>query len=299
MGMRGSTIVAAWAAAALLWIPQQPPRPAERPPEGAALSGGVFEYTVRAGDSLTSIGARHGIPATTIARDNGRAASGVLPIGTTLVLDNRHIVPAGVDRGILINVPQRMLFLFSDEGSRAYPVGLGRLDWPTPLGEFHVIIKETQPTWHVPMSIQEEMRRAGRTPVAVVPPGPDNPLGRFWIGLSIPAIGVHDTIAPSSVYSFLTHGCIRVHPDLVVDLFNRTAVGMRGRIVYEPVLVAASGNGIYLEVHPDVYRRRGEPLTALRALTAGLPLAERLDWTLAERVVQRREGVARDVTADQ
>ncbi len=298
MGTRASNIVATWAVAVLLWLPRPTLPPPEPPAAGAALSGGVFEYTVRAGDSLTSIGARYGIPAATIARDNGRDTGSVLPIGTTLALDNRHIVPAGIDRGMLINVPQRMLFLFSDEGSRAYPVGLGRRDWPTPLGEFRVIVKKEQPTWHVPPSIQEEMRRAGRTPVAIVPPGPDNPLGRYWIGLSIPAIGVHDTIAPSSVYSFLTHGCIRVHPDLVVDLFGRTAVGMPGRIVYEPVLVAVSGNRLYLEVHPDVYRRRGESLTALQALTADLAVAERMDWTRAGRIVQLREGVARDVTAD-
>ena len=71
--------------------------------------------------------------------------------------------------------------------------------------------------WIVPESIQEEMRREGKDVLTRVPPGPDNPLGRHWIGLSIGGIGIHGTIAPSSVYHFRSHGCIRLHPDDVEE----------------------------------------------------------------------------------
>ena len=52
-----------------------------------------------------------------------------------------------------------------------------------------------------------------------MPPGPDNPLGKHWLGLSIHGYGIHGTIAPSSIYQFRTHGCIRLHPDDIAELF--------------------------------------------------------------------------------
>ncbi len=80
-------------------------------------------------------------------------------------------------------------------------MAVGRADWQTPLGDFTIVIKEEDPTWDVPLSIQQEMRRAGKRVVKSVPPGPANPLGRFWLGLSLDSVGIHGTIAPLSIYS--------------------------------------------------------------------------------------------------
>ena len=100
----------------------------------------------------------------------------------------------------------------------------------------------------MPESIQEEMRQAGKEVLNRVPPGPDNPLGKYWIGLSLGSIGIHGTIAPSSVYHFQSHGCVRLHPDDIESLYTESAVGKRGRFVYFPVLVAYVQERLYLEV---------------------------------------------------
>src|SRR5207244_4257585 len=58
----------------------------------------------------------------------------------------------------------------------------------------------------------------GKPVLTHVPPSPANPLGKYWLGLSIPGVGIHGTNAPSSIYNLQTHGCIRLHPDDIEKL---------------------------------------------------------------------------------
>jgi L,D-transpeptidase ErfK/SrfK len=266
----------------------------------SALVGGLDTYTVSRGDTLTAIGARHGVDPATLSADNHLPPSLHLAPGRVLLVDTRHVIPAPVDaRSIIVNVPQRMLFFGGDEGLvTAYPVAVGRQGWSTPVGPFEVLTAERNPTWDVPQSILEEARQKGRELPRAIPPGPDNPLGAFWLGLSLTGVGIHGTNAPASIYRAATHGCIRMHPDDIAALFERVTVGARGRTLYAPVLLAVEGGRVYVEVHPDIYGRApSSPLETLRALADARGVAERVDWPLVKDVVAARHGVARDVTA--
>jgi len=153
------------------------------------VSGGRFYYVVGRGDSFTSLGSRYGVDPEVLAQANGRAIRSRLKAGDGLWIDNRDIVPADIDDGILINVPQRMLFLLSSGHLiAAYPVSVGRPGWRTPRGEFTVVEKRKDPVWRVPPSIQAEMAAQGKRVRTRVPPGPDNPLGKYWVGLSLDSI---------------------------------------------------------------------------------------------------------------
>ncbi len=282
----------AWALLLLLPALQAAAQP------GVALTGGVFTYTAQSGDSLTSVGARFGMDARVLARQNDLAATAWLRIGQQLTVDNRHIVPAGLSDGILINLPQRMLYRFrGGEPQAAYPIAAGKPGWPTPLGDFAVKTREQNKTWFVPLSIQREMRAQGREVRERVPPGPDNPLGRHWLGLSLPAIGIHGTIAPQSIYDFRSHGCIRLHPDDAATLFEAVRVGEAGRIIYQPVLLfAAPEHGVWLEVHRDVYGKGVDAAAVARELAGAAGVSDRIDWNRAAAVIAAREGLAREVT---
>ena len=220
------------------------------------LTGGVHEYQVAPGETLTSIGARFGVDARTLARDNGVQASTVLHPGDVLIIDNRHIAPAPRANGIVVNVAQRMLFVFRDGAVLlAAPVAVGRPDWKTPLGIFEIVVKEVDPVWDVPVSIQEEMAKNGQPVLTKVLPGLANPLGNRWLGLSAAGLGIHGTNQPASVYRFATHGCIRVHPDDMFEVFDLVDVGAPVELTYEPVLVTRSRDVVFLEVHRDPYGR--------------------------------------------
>jgi L,D-transpeptidase ErfK/SrfK len=258
------------------------------------LVGSEFVYIVRPGDSLALVGARFGVDAGLLARSNGIPRAARLLIGRSLRVDNRRIVPDAVGEGIVINVPQRLLFLFRDGRLEAwYPVALGRRDWQTPTGLVAVASKRHKPTWHVPPSIQREMREQGERVRTVVPPGPDNPLGEYFIGLSRSMCGIHGTNAPASIYSFRTHGCIRLHPDDAADLFSRVSIGTPVEIIYEPVLVARPADGaVYLEVNPDVYGRTGDPRRVFDALASRDSPPDTVDPARVDAVLAAGEGRA-------
>jgi L,D-transpeptidase ErfK/SrfK len=219
------------------------------------LVGTVRTHTVRAGDSLAMIAARAGLPTARLAADNALPPDARLRRGQVLRLDNRHIVPHTAGSGMLINVPQRMLFVIEDgEAVAAYPVAAGQPDWQTPFGIFEISAKEVDPTWDVPLSIQREMRQQGRRVLTRIGPGPQNPLGDRWMAVGATGIGIHGTNSPASIFSLSTHGCIRLHPEDIRDLFDRVHVGTLVRIVYEPVLTASDAEGrTWVEVHPDAY----------------------------------------------
>jgi L,D-transpeptidase ErfK/SrfK len=254
-------------------------------------------YVVQKGDTLQSLSSRHGIPAAILARENGLALRARLKAGQELRIDDRHIVPADLDDGILINLPQLMLF-FLQHGQlkAAFPTALGKPDWPTPRGPFQVLELREHPVWRVPPSIQREMAMEGKVVKTVVPPGPDNPLGDFFIALSLGNLGVHSTNAPLTIYGFRTHGCIRLHPDDARELFDQVEPGQPGQIIYQPVLLARLEDGrVFLEVHRDIYGLvfRGSQFVHDLAEANAI---DGIDWDKVRDVMHSAEGIARDVT---
>ncbi|WP_223247818.1 L,D-transpeptidase family protein [Sulfuriferula multivorans] len=261
------------------------------------LTGEQFEYVVQPGDSLTRIGARFGIDQSVLARMNDMKSSTRLYPGQLLQIDNRHIVPEQLEEGILINLPQRMLYYFQAGRLVAhYPVGLGRPDWPTPTGPFFTVNLQENKTWHVPKSIQAEMLREGKAVKTEVPPGPDNPLGKYWIGLTLPGIGIHGTIAPASIYHFQSHGCIRLNQDDIATLFQQVSSGQSGKIIYAPVLLTQLEDGrIFLEVNRDIYKKGMDPVSLVENLARAQGLSNLIDWHKVGYTIRLREGLAREV----
>src|SRR5512139_123168 len=267
------------------------------PPLAHTVAGGDTVYTIKPGDFLIAIGARFGVPPELLAKQNAIPWEAIIRPGQRLRLDNSHIVPVAIDDGVLINIPQRMLFHFiQGKLIAAYPVGLGKPSWPTPSGEFEIVSRVENKTWKVPKSIQEEMRLEGKTVLEEVPPGPDNPLGTHWLGLSMSGYGIHGTIAPSSVYHFRSHGCIRLHPDDIAELFARVEVGTPGLLVYQPVLLAVTEDGrILLEVHQDIYEKGIDPAQTVRDMAEAYGLSQDIDWPKVDAVIAAREALAREV----
>ena len=269
----------------------------DQPQLSEQLVGREFSYVIQKGDSLVGLGARFGVNSGFLAASNHLSPTSPLKAGQSLQVDNRHIVPDLLSDGIVINIPQRMLFYFKERRLvRSFPVGLGRNDWPTPTGPFKIVEKEKNPTWDVPTSIQEEMRREGKTVKTCVPPGPDNPLGKHWLGLSIGGYGIHGTIAPMSIYQFQTHGCVRAHANDIAQLFDDVSYGTPGILIYRPFLVAMIGQQIYLEVHRDVYKKGPDALRRLEVSLQKFNLESVIDRELALDIIRRQEGIAREIT---
>jgi L,D-transpeptidase ErfK/SrfK len=263
------------------------------------LIGGDTTYSIQKGDSLVLIGAKHGIDWQIIARENNVEPGEILKVGRTLKISVRRIVPKSVADGILVNIPDRTLYYFKEgKLADAFAVGLGNIDWPTPTGSFTIKGKEKNPTWRVPKSIQEEMAAKGEPVRTSVPPGPDNPLGRYALRTSIEGILLHETIWPATVYQFRSHGCIRVPADRLEKLYGEIRVGTRGEIIYEPVKIALSPEGrIFLEVHRDIYKKLKPIDVEVRTRLDRRGLLSVVDRAKVDKAVQEKTGIAQDVSS--
>lgn len=269
--------------------------------QGTTLSGGAGDYVVRPGDNLTIVAARLGVRLQQLWNDNKLDRRAFIRDGQHLRYTNPHIAPAApwpIGDAVLINIPQRMLFHYRDGALVAgYPVAVGRVDWPTPETDTQIATRERDKTWIVPPSIQDEMRENGQPVLTRVPPGPDNPLGNFWLGLALPGYGIHGTNAPASIYAVRTHGCIRLQAEHIEALYNGVTRGTPVRILYAPVLLyAPAGGPIWLEAHPDPYARVADYRSLARSLADAAGVTERTDWNMAASVLSDQAGNAVDVT---
>jgi L,D-transpeptidase ErfK/SrfK len=273
-------------------------RPASKPRVYDLIAGGEQEYTVAAGDSLWSITGRFTMNRALLESWNGLTDADVLRPGMRLRVSDRHIVARRHPDGIVIDAAVRTLYWFEHGALKAhYPVAVGRTDWETPTGHYRIVGRREDPPWRVPASIQEEMRAHGQEVVRYVEPGPDNPLGKYWIQLSAPGYGLHGTNAPASVGKWASHGCMRLLPEHVERLYHEARDGTPVDIIYEPVKLARDAVGsIYLEVHVDVLRGRRHELAAVIDFIDAAGLTEETDVTKVAEAVARAWGIPVDVT---
>ena len=175
--------------------------------------------------------------------------------GTEIVLPTHFVLPKVPRQGIVINLPELRLYYYPDgESGRVitHPISIGRMEWGTPLGRSEIVSKTLNPTWYPPESIRQEHAADNRPLPKVVPPGPDNPLGKHALRLSLPGYLIHGTNKPSGLGMRVTHGCIRMFPEDIEALFKNVPVGTPVRIVNQPYKIGWTNDGFYLEAHPPL-----------------------------------------------
>ncbi len=135
---------------------------------------------------------------------------------------------AGNGPSIAISLADRRLYLSGADGTiRSFPVAIGRPGVPIPLGDSAILRKRRDPTWRPTANQRREKPSLPRS----VPPGPDNPLGKFALDLGWPAIAIHGTNDPESVGRQASGGCFRMLPADIETVFAATEVGTPVRVV--------------------------------------------------------------------
>jgi len=268
------------------------------------IIGRKFIYTVKRRESLRMIGARLGVNWRSIVRDNGLDPAMALEPGQQLKIDTRRIIPKTRAEGIVINIPDRTMYLFKAKKlEKAVPVGLGMPTlqkdavWRTPTGTFRIISKVEDPTWFIPQSILKKMRKTRKDVKNSVPPGKQNPLGKYALKTSLTGILIHGTSAPESIYTYSSHGCVRVMPSAMKEIFNEIRINTGGEIIYQPVKLALSDDGrVFLEVHGDAYNQYDDLEQVARSLLEQNNLEQIVDWERVRSSVRKKKGVPVDVT---
>lgn len=261
--------------------------------DGVVL-GGRRIYTIRADDSLFEVARRYDLGYTEITAANPGVDPFVPEPGRRIVLPTEWILPdVPLRKGIIINIAEMRLFLLPPGGSKTiatFPIGIGDRGTETPVGRFLIVEKIKDPAWHVPKSI----RKKEPDLPAVVPPGPDNPMGSRALRLSNRTVLIHGTNRPWGIGTRNSHGCIRLYEEDITRLFGMVRIGTPVAVVNQPVKATAKGNRVFLEVHNsgdgrDLYR---EAMKRLKAKG----LSARIDLDKVRRATTARNGLVVDVS---
>ena len=220
--------------------------------------------------------------------------------GAEIVVPNLYVIPDAPRDGIVINVPEMRLYYFKKKpvGTEVltFPVSIGRQDWVTPLSETKIVSKVKDPSWYPPASIREEHAAAGDPLPAIVPAGPDNPLGAHALRLSLPGYLIHGTNKPYGIGMRVTHGCVRMYPKDVAQVFKGAPVGTPVHIVNQPYKVGVAHGQIYLEVHPhldedkEVFNEQYSHVVKL-ILDRVRDFKVRLVWADIRRAIEQKDGI--------
>jgi len=231
------------------------------PPEGIDLFGQIRTTQAGRQDTLLDIARLYDIGQTEIVLANPHVDRWMPDDGSEVILPSRYIFPQAERKGIVLNLPEMRPYYFPEikKGEKpvviTYPIGIGRMDWETPLGISRITEKRKDPTWIPPESIKRHRIANGEPPLPdIVPPGPDNPLGRHALRLSIGkgTYLIHGTVKPFGVGMRVSSGCIRLYPEDIERLFDLVSVGTQVNIVNQPVKLGWQLDSLFIELHPPL-----------------------------------------------
>lgn len=269
------------------------------PIDGGDIVGQDFTVKIGRGDTLIVISQKYGIGLQELLEANPKLDPNRLHVGQTLTIPTRFILPQAQYRdGIVINIAELRLYYFNKNGTvMTYPVGLGKIDWRTPTTNTYVIRKEVDPTWHVPKSIQQyTFDDTGEILPDEVAPGPENPLGPRAMYLGLTGYLIHGNNNPNSIGQLVSSGCIRMHNEDVLELYNYIEKGTPVHIINHANKAGWDKGQLYLESHHPVFLdEEPSPLNympmelAIENATLDRPVD--IDWVRASSIGYAQIGI--------
>lgn len=228
------------------------------------LSDGFLYATAKEEDTLLDVARRYDIGQNEILLLNKEVDRWLPGAGTQVRLPNFRVLPKTSKTGLILNLPEYRMYYYPPARKNSskivitHPISIGRQDWNTPLGITKIIRKTKNPSWIPPESIKKEHAEQGDPLPDVVPAGEDNPLGLYKMTLGIPGYLIHSTNKPYGVGMRVSHGCVRMYPEDIEQLFPEVDIGLPVHIVNQPIKVGWLNNAMYIEVHPELEEKNAD-----------------------------------------
>ncbi|ALX94949.1 MULTISPECIES: L,D-transpeptidase family protein [Serratia] len=271
------------------------------PPPGSRLIGENTIYNVpNDGRSLEAIAADYKIGLLGMLEANPGTDPYLPKPGSALTIPTQMLLPDTPREGIVVNLAELRLYYYpkGEDKVIVYPIGIGQTGMNTPLKVTSVSQKIPNPTWTPTANIRKRYQSQGVTLPAVIPAGPENPMGLFAMRL---AMGhgeylIHGTNANFGIGMRVSSGCIRLRPDDIEALFNQVPQGTRVQIVNEPLKVSVEPDGKrYVEVHQPLSRvASDDPQTMPIALSKNqkaFAADPQTDKAMLDSAIVRRSGM--------
>ena len=266
-------------------------------------------------DTLTDIARRFNVGYEEILRANPKVDPWLPGTDRAIVVPTQFILPNAPRTGVVINIAAMRLFYYPPHKSGepqvviTHPIGIGKMGWATPEGVTKIVRRQADPTWRVPASVIKEHREErGEELEKVIGPGPDNPLGKFAFYLQWPSYLIHGTNKPAGVGLRSSHGCIRLYPEDIAQLYDMVPIGTQVRVVNQPFVFGWHDGQLYVQPY-DVLEddtrnwKKGRHTQLTRAITSSQAKAlkthgEQVNWDLVASLAHEPRGVPVPVSQD-
>jgi L,D-transpeptidase ErfK/SrfK len=274
--------------------------------------GDLQETTVGKDDTLTDIARRFNLGYEELLRANPGVDPWLPGVGRTILLPTRFVLPDAPHDGVVINIAAMRLFYFPPHKAGepqvvfTHPIGIGKVGWATPEGTTKIVRRQKDPTWHPPISVIKEHKENGDELPAVVGPGPDNPLGNRAFYLTWPGYLIHGTNKPAGVGLRSSHGCIRLFPEDIDELFDKVAIGTQVHVVNQPYVFGWDNGQLVMQSFGSLEDDRRDWKKAQQALLSKSlsksvqkdlkTRGETVDWDLVLQLAHAPRGVIVPVT---
>jgi L,D-transpeptidase ErfK/SrfK len=257
-----------------------------------SVVGSPTLHTLRPKETLLDIARHHGLGYNEVELFYPKLDPWLPPVSRTILMPTQWVLPPTRHEELVINIAELRLYFFQKSQGmvQTYPIGIGDEGWESPLGSFVINDKRPSPSWYIPASLQAKYG------MAVMPPGPENPLGEFVMKFSAGAYGIHGTAMPWGVGRLVSHGCIRCYPEHIRILYPQVKMGTHLEIIYEPIKLGRINNQIYVEVHPDVYQKIADFRQYAEQRLQASGWADQVDMTRFLMAVQLQNGAPINIT---
>ncbi len=265
--------------------------------KGDDVIGRLAFISLEKGDTLPDIARHFSLGINAVSAANPGIDMWVPEAGKRIMLPLSFILPDAPRKGIVINLAAMRLFQFKRDSDLlavlTYPVGVGTEERPSPTGQMYVERKVPRPTWHVPASIARDHLKKGDPLPAAVPPGPENPLGEYALYLSKSTYLMHGTNKPASIGLRATNGCIRLYPEDVKKLYEKTPLKTPVSIVNQPYLLGQSNGVVYMEVHAAPENLDAVEFDRIYAKLRNIEKesGRTLDWSKVKKAMAEARGI--------
>ncbi|GGW64293.1 L,D-transpeptidase family protein [Vreelandella hamiltonii] len=274
------------------------PRGHFRLPEQGDIIGEYYTVTVdNPEETLIDIARRHNIGYEEIRMANPGVSMWVPGEGTEIVIPAQYILPPAPREGVVVNLSELRLYYYPANNPgivETYPVSVGRDGFATPVGITRTTVKVKDPAWAPPASMRREAAERGEPAPAIVPPGPDNPLGRHAILLAMPSYLIHGTNRPDGVGMRASRGCIRMYPEDIESLYERLPSGTQVNLMDAPFKAGWAADGtLFVQSYPQLEENveGSEPLRdAMERLNALVEDQVDIDEAQIQRAIAEPDG---------
>lgn len=253
-------------------------------------------------DSTASFANRYGLGLNSIIAANPTANE--MKLNTKhLVVPTSFILPPVAREGMVINLPEMRVYYFPENSNKVltYPIGIGKIGNTIPIQDSSIVKKALNPNWIPGPDVRKYNKEQGVDLPAVIPPGPDNPLGHYAIYLSIPTFLMHSTVFPESVGRRASFGCIRMNENDIRELFPIIQPGTKVTILNLANKAAWRGDKLYLEAHPVLKEHdmgadanlQDIVATIENQLTGTTPVL--IDWQYVAHLASEPDGIPHEI----